>query len=405
MLTNLQQLPATVWLAAIVLIVVTAFAIWLWRRKYVLETVTFKTPIVDVEVARGEPPPPTPAGAPTNPAHEFSGTIHAPGGVVQTSLGDGARNIQAARDYYEKAEIHIEPLKPERPPAGSGSPPRRAAHFVPRGKIMDDLRAALRDRTTAAIVGVGGMGGVGKTELAQFLRQELENELPASTIWIDIATRPLTSIQDVLKNALGIQFPPNLDAHARYEILRAALRANPRTLFFDDVPKSFIPSLQFCLPPSPPCAALITSRQHELGLPAGAVRELDVMTEPESLELLRAVPQLAQALELFRAVGDRLGEANVLLSLGAVDRSAGKTVEAKSRFQTALTIYESIGERYSRGRALYRLGDCLADEKNWAGALEAYRLTAEIWQSIGLAELIIQILEARIKNVEKQSAE
>ena len=59
-----------------------------------------------------------------------------------------------------------------------------------------------------------------------------------------------------------------------------------------------MPHLRLCLPPSPPCAALVTSRHKELpGLPAGAVTELGVMTEEQALELLRGVPGLGEALE------------------------------------------------------------------------------------------------------------
>jgi len=60
------------------------------------------------------------------------------------------------------------------PPSGSALPRCRQRKFVPRGKIMDDVRQALKVGS-AAIVGMHGMGGVGKTELAKFLAGELNS--------------------------------------------------------------------------------------------------------------------------------------------------------------------------------------------------------------------------------------
>jgi len=62
MLTNLQNLPAGVWVAAIlVLVVATAIGIWLYR-KFELKKVTVKTPVVEAELER------RPADKPVNTA-------------------------------------------------------------------------------------------------------------------------------------------------------------------------------------------------------------------------------------------------------------------------------------------------------------------------------------------------
>ena len=39
---------------------------------------------------------------------------------------------------------------------------------------------------------------------------------------------------------------------------------------------------------------------------------------------------------------------------------------------TIRRLDRAIGDRYSEARALYRLGDCAADEAQWADALAAY---------------------------------
>jgi tetratricopeptide (TPR) repeat protein len=107
---------------------------------------------------------------------------------------------------------------------------------------------------------------------------------------------------------------------------------------------------------------------------------------------------------LFRAVGDRLGEANVYLALGGIKRSGEDVAGARKDFEGALRSYRAIGDRYSEARALYRLGDCAADEEKWDEALAAYRGAEALWRSVGLADLVEQILAPRIAGVEKKLA-
>ncbi len=117
-----------------------------------------------------------------------------------------------------------------------------------------------------------------------------------------------------------------------------------------------------------------------------------------------ALKSYEQALNLFRAVGAKLGEANIYLSLGAIQRVENHLGEARTYFQNAFQSYQVIGDGYSQARALYRLGDCAADEKNWNDALQAYRQAEAIWLSIGLDDLVKQILKPRIEKAEKRGA-
>jgi predicted ATPase len=644
------------------------------------------------------------------------GRVSTDGGDVQIAQGKGARNIQTGgAPYIERAEnVIVSPPPPERAPTGSTAPPPRTAHYVRRGKIEDDVRAALAAQTSVAVVGVAGMGGIGKTELANYLAREFERDATHRVIWIGVFNNSVSYLQGELARALGFEFDPRADDASRYATLRAFLRDHPRIIFFDDVYREAIPHLNFLLPPSPPCAALITSRQRELG--GVRVFQLDVMDQAQAFELLReahnlgdvmarepdaaqalcelcgylplaldlaasrlrkqlhfsttpiaafnqslanrlkelqrsadsdahlqsitanldlsydilddedkrrlralavfapsgfapraaaalwneneadacahierlqdeslvmnaktigrfrlhdlvrdyaaqkldecgesdarnrahaeflialfeeqssikassipvvgdeidnlwaaakwasennesqmlaklvtsprnwlynffrawkdwlkwshealrvakdyepalqanvlqaigdvqqfrderdaalksyaqalelfrsvgdrlgeanvlqaigdvqqfrkendaALKSYAHALELFRSVGDRLGEANILLSLGAIKRASGNILDARVDFQNAFEIYRNIGDAYSQARALYRLGDCAADGKNWDDALNAYRQAESIWMSIDLADLVQQILAPRIAAAEKR---
>jgi len=214
------------------------------------------------------------------------------GGDAQIAQGDGARQIQThGAPYIEHAKtVNLAP--PERAPRGSAAPPTRTKHYVHRGKIETDVRAALAQRDTVAVVGVAGMGGIGKSELAKQLWRELADA--QRVIYLEVRDRSLAILHGELARALGITFPPTATDESRGEILRAVFHDQPHIVIFDDVYRVSIPALKFLIPPSP-SAALITSRQRELG---GGVRvfELDVMDETQSFELLREAHNLGDVI-------------------------------------------------------------------------------------------------------------
>src|SRR5579859_6946747 len=237
-------------------------------------------------------PPEQPAApaAPEAGATNLKDVIGRDKRVVDTGGGDYYENPpQAVGSDLASNILQLPPLP------GGGLPPSRAANFVDRGPIMNDLRQALRSQAAAAIVGVGGMGGIGKTELARFLAAEIEQKWPQSVMWITVADRSLAEVHGEMARSLGLVLSPKLTDLERWDALRAALQRTPRLVVLDDVRWAFAPSLPLCLPSSPPCAVLITSRLQELpGLAAGAIRPLNVMTEPQAVALLRGVPGLGE---------------------------------------------------------------------------------------------------------------
>ncbi len=236
---------------------------------------------------------------PASPAAPSSVAVDTGGGPAQVSPGAVERMVQA-ETYVERPETYVEwkflPPELKKPPMGSGLPPSHALKFIDRGPIMDEIRRRIGERQQTAIVGVGGMGGVGKTELARHLVAEMAESAPESVLWLDVADRPLSDVHQRLARALGVTLPPTADAQQNYEILCAAFRQSPvRLLVLDDIRRSFLESLHYCLPPSPPCAVLLTSRLNLPAVPAGGMIVLDVMSEPQALELLRSIPGLEEA--------------------------------------------------------------------------------------------------------------
>jgi len=283
-ISNLQSLISNLplWVWGLALVIVVLLTILLARKmEFVGIELTATPPFFTFQFKRkrAQEPSGLPKSDEAMPAPNVSAT--------------GARSVAIGGDVHAPiitGDVHL--LPPERPPRGSAAPPARTAHYVHRGKIEDDVRAALQARNTFAVVGVAGMGGIGKTELAKHLCGELERT--HRVIWVSVYDRLLADVQNELARALGITFDPRADASSRYDTLRAAFHDNPCIVFFDDVFKAAIPALKFLLPPSPPCAALITSRQRELGV--ARVIELDVMTEEQALELLREAHGLAETI-------------------------------------------------------------------------------------------------------------
>jgi tetratricopeptide (TPR) repeat protein len=71
-------------------------------------------------------------------------------------------------------------------------------------------------------------------------------------------------------------------------------------------------------------------------------------------ELDDALASYQKALDLFRQVGDRLGEANTLLALAPFSENAEEV------FGIALSLYEGIGDQYSLARGLFYYAQFLA---------------------------------------------
>ncbi len=182
---------------------------------------------------------------------------------------------------------------PAAPPARHQLQPP-VADFVGRAAeitlLADALRAASLPNTDAVICGVQGMGGVGKTELALRIARLVTPAFPDAQLQIALrgmGTAPLSPEQALL--AVIRAFVPDIkptgdlaELQARYQSLLHGKRA---LILADDAADGA--QVRPLIPP-PGCALLITSRAR-LILPGMTTVNLEHLSEPEALTLLRTI--------------------------------------------------------------------------------------------------------------------
>jgi tetratricopeptide (TPR) repeat protein len=108
-----------------------------------------------------------------------------------------------------------------------------------------------------------------------------------------------------------------------------------------------------------------------------------------------ALTRHASAVEAARRVGDRLGQANALLSLGAVRQLTGDYPGAAEALTQALGISRDLGDRLGQGSALLNLGIVrwlTADYPGAAGALaEALGISRDLGDRLGQASALLDM--------------
>ncbi len=159
--------------------------------------------------------------------------------------------------------------------------------FVGRKKQIAQLKEALKNGGCASISSINGMGGIGKTELAIYVANELRGEYPDGQVVIDLrgTTDPLTPSQ-ALENCIRPFVSPEArlpDDEADLRDLYARCLSGKRALIVLDNAandKQILP----LLPPAG-CALLVTSRE-KIALPGAFHLKLDELSPDEAQQLL-----------------------------------------------------------------------------------------------------------------------
>ncbi len=90
-----------------------------------------------------------------------------------------------------------------------------------------------------------------------------------------------------------------------------------------------------------------------------------------------------QALSISREVGDRKGEAHTLSNIGIAYRSIGQPQQALNFLQQALTIRREVGDRYGEAISLNNIGLVYSSIGQQQQALNLYQQTVPIFRELG----------------------
>ena len=96
-----------------------------------------------------------------------------------------------------------------------------------------------------------------------------------------------------------------------------------------------------------------------------------------------ALDDYAEALGLFRAVGDRLGEANVLKAQGDVLYFLKRTDEALEKYAEALGLFRAVGDRLGEANVLQAQGDVHRWKREYDSARAMYESALNLYLQVG----------------------
>lgn len=265
--------------------------------------------------------------------------------------------------------------------------PGATADFVGRKKEIKKLLAAFDGKEQGPlIVGVWGMGGVGKSELAIVLAGELKDRFRDGQIYFNLrgasagdTTKPATATE-VLSHVIRsfhpeAKLPDDVDAlRARYH---SVLEGKSVLLLMDNVLDAGQVAPLTRLPAS--CALIVTSR-HRFTLAEIEDIDLDTMSSEEANELL---------LKICSRIGDEADAVAKLCGyLPLALRLAASALKARPMLGVAKYI-EDLGEEKGRLSKLDEYKDATDEALGIQASLNiSYRLLDEslsgFWRALGV---------------------
>jgi WD40 repeat protein len=171
----------------------------------------------------------------------------------------------------------------------AGAIPKIPEHFIPRAVELDHVRPILLgDSTSVGIVGIQGMGGIGKTVLATALANDpqIQDYFSDGIYWLTVGIEPrLTTLQSELALALSGNYHSFVDSQQGKQTLKKYCSGKRCLLILDDLWDSSHAEALDVLDESG--KSLITTRQREL-IDSLAAREytLGLLDDEQALTLL-----------------------------------------------------------------------------------------------------------------------
>ena len=196
--------------------------------------------------------------------------------VLFLSLDSGRLWAEVADEKTSARPPHVLP-----PPVGD---------FTGRQTDIDALVAHLAtDNSSAAITGVHGLGGIGKTQLALAVAERLCDHYPEQ-LMVDLQPGGEMLVpQDILGRVIQACLPEVSlpDTLERLQVLYRSELAGRRGLLLLDNAKA--PHQIRPLLPQPPCWAVIVTGRTRLALPGAMLYPLDLLAESEAVAFLMRV--------------------------------------------------------------------------------------------------------------------
>ncbi|CAI9779544.1 unnamed protein product [Fraxinus pennsylvanica] len=237
--------------------------------------------------------------------------------------------------------------------------------FETRISIKKEIMDALKDKDVS-IIGICGMGGVGKTTMAKEIDFEAKiDKLFDEFTWAEVSQNPdVTKIQDQLASKLGLKFNDCTDKDERAERLRKRLggdRSKSILVILDDVWEDTV--LKTIGVPSAgddkELKILLTSRDKDVcrKMRAQRIFDVDLLNEKESWELFKEKAEISDdATDVIKDTAEKIAKqcGGLPLALVIVGRALSRKEEHEWKNalvelrSSAVTNIKGVPKLYSR---------------------------------------------------------
>ncbi|MDJ0748622.1 MAG: tetratricopeptide repeat protein [Woeseiaceae bacterium] len=154
--------------------------------------------------------------------------------------------------------------------------------------------------------------------------------------------------------------------------------------------------------------ATVAYTEAQLGILPGGIPAALANIDMAEGKLDQAELHLTQALEAFRATGDRRNEAMMLNNFGYLRRLQGRIGDAEPLHLESLAIRRDIGDRVGQGRILGMLSILYVNERRYDDAItaanEAFEIASEANDKLFMATAMAQLAQAEFSSGELDDA-